>query len=75
MRDLRNQGIKTEMDSLGRNIKGQFKYADRLHSKYTIIIGDDELDQSIVSIKNMKTSEQKQVPISNIINTIKEIIG
>ncbi|MGI6748767.1 MAG: histidine--tRNA ligase [Anaerovoracaceae bacterium] len=75
MRDLRNQGIKTEMDSLGRNIKGQFKYADRLHSKYTIIIGDDELDQSIVSIKNMKTSEQKQIPISNIINTIKEIIG
>lgn len=74
MRDLRNQGIITEMDSLGRNIKGQFKYADRLHSKYTIIIGDDELDNNVVSIKNMETSEQNQVPIPNIINMIKEII-
>ncbi len=72
MRDLRNQGIKTEMDSLGRNIKGQFKYSDRLNSKFTIVIGDNELDQNMVSIKNMETSEQKQMPIQDI---IKEIIG
>lgn len=72
MRDLRMQGIKAEMDSLGRNIKGQFKYADRLESKYTIVIGDNELDQNIVSIKNMKTSEQKQVPLQDI---MKEIVG
>jgi histidyl-tRNA synthetase len=72
LRDLRNQGIKAEMDSLGRNIKGQFKYSDRLDSKYTIVIGDNELDQNIVSIKNMKTSEQKQVSLQDI---VKEIIG
>lgn len=71
MRELRMQGIKTEMDSLGRNIKGQFKYANRLDSKYTIIIGDNELDQNSVSIKNMETSEQKQVPLQDI---VKEII-
>ena len=71
MRDLRKQGIKTEMDSLGRNIKGQFKYADRLNSKYTIVIGDNELDQNIATIKNMKTSEQKQVPLQDI---LKEVI-
>ncbi len=71
MRELRNQGVKAEMDSLGRNIKGQFKYADRLAAKYTIVIGDNELDQSMVSIKNMKTSEQKQVSLGDI---LKEII-
>jgi histidyl-tRNA synthetase len=71
MRELRMQGIKAEMDSLGRNIKGQFKYSDRLNSKYTIIIGDNELDQNSVSIKNMETSEQKQVPLQDI---VKEII-
>ncbi|MDD3168397.1 MAG: histidine--tRNA ligase [Eubacteriales bacterium] len=71
LRELRKQGIKAEMDSLGRNIKGQFKYADRLESNYTIIIGDNELDQNSVSIKNMKTSEQKQVPLQDI---VKEII-
>lgn len=72
MRDLRNQGVKAEMDSLGRNIKGQFKYADRLDSKYTIVIGDNELDQNMVSIKNMKTSEQKQVPLQDILKEIVE---
>jgi histidyl-tRNA synthetase len=72
MRDLRRRGIKTEMDSLGRNIKGQFKYADRLEAARTIVIGEDELDRSVVSIKDMKTSEQKQVPLSDI---IKEIVG
>ena len=71
MRELRMQDIKAEMDSLGRNIKGQFKYADRLNSKFTIIIGDNELDQNSVSIKNMETSEQKQVPLQDI---VKEII-
>ena len=72
MRDLRSQGVKVEMDSLGRNIKGQFKYSDRLESKYTIIIGDNELDQNMVSIKNMETSEQKQVPLQDIRKEIVE---
>ncbi|HWQ79699.1 MAG TPA: histidine--tRNA ligase [Anaerovoracaceae bacterium] len=72
LRDLRRQGVKAEMDSLGRNIKGQFKYADRLEANYTIIIGDNELDQNIVSVKDMRTSEQKQVSLQDI---IKEIAG
>lgn len=72
MRDLRMQGVKAEMDSLGRNIKGQFKYADRLDAKYTIVIGDNELDENMVSIKNMKTSEQKQVSLKDILKEIVE---
>jgi histidyl-tRNA synthetase len=70
LRDLRRQGVKAEMDSLGRNIKGQFKYADRLEAKYTIIIGDNELDQNMVSVKDMKTSEQKQIPLPDIVKEI-----
>lgn len=72
MRDLRKQGVKAEMDSLDRNIKGQFKYADRLEAKYTVVIGDNELDQNMVSIKNMGTSEQKQVPLQDIMKEIVE---
>lgn len=72
MRDLRNKGVKVEMDSLARNVKGQFKYADRLESKYTIVIGDNEMDQNLVSIKNMKTSEQKQVTLNDILKEIVE---
>lgn len=70
MRDLRKEGIKAEMDLMGRNIKGQFKYSDRLNAKYTIVIGDNELDQNLVSIKDMSTSTQKQVPLDDIIKEI-----
>lgn len=70
MRDLRKAGLRAEMDILGRNIKGQFKYADRLNTKYTLVIGDNELDQGIVSMKTMATSEQKQIAIDKIMEEI-----
>ena len=63
---LRKLGLRVEMDLLARNIKGQFKYADRLNAKYTIIIGDDELAAGKVSLKEMATSEQKLIPIEDI---------
>ena len=63
---LRKQGLRVEMDLLARNIKGQFKYADRLSAKYTIVIGDDELAAGKVSLKEMATSEQKLIPIEDI---------
>jgi histidyl-tRNA synthetase len=69
-RKLRKQGIKAEMDALSRNIKGQFKYADRLDAKYTIVIGDNELAEGKVSLKKMSTSEQKLVHIEDIVKEI-----
>lgn len=71
LRDLRKNNIKAEIDILSRNIKGQFKYADRLNSKYTIVVGDDELNCGEVSIKTMATSEQKKVSIDKIMEELK----
>ena len=69
-RDLRIEGISVRMDNLARNIKGQFKYADRLNAKYTIVIGEDELDRGIVSLKNMEKSEQKEVRFEELVSEI-----
>lgn len=69
-RDLRLEGISVRMDNLARNIKGQFKYADRLNAKYTIVIGEDELDRGIVSLKNMEKSEQKEVRFDELVSEI-----
>lgn len=65
-RELRSKGLRAEMDDLSRNIKGQFKYADRLNVQNTIIIGDDELAKKKVAIKNMTTGEQKEVDMDKI---------
>ena len=70
LRALRKNGIKAEMDTLARNIKGQFKYADRLNAKYTVVIGDNEIAEGIVSIKEMSTSQQREVKIENLLEEL-----
>jgi len=72
MGDLRKQGLNVEMDCMARNLKGQFKYADRLNVKNTIIIGDDELKTGVVAIRNMEESEQRLVPVADIIKELKK---
>ena len=66
MRQLRKEGLHIEMDDMARNMKGQFKLADRLGSKYTIVIGDDEIANGKAVVKTMATSEQQEVPFEEI---------
>lgn len=66
MRELREMGLRAEIDALGRNIKGQFKYADRLQARFTVIIGEDELKSGRVTLKNMKTGDQEEVEFGNV---------
>ena len=70
IRNLRNNGVKAEMDTLARNIKGQFKYADRLGAQYTIVIGENELAEGVVSVKEMATSTQTQVKLEDLIEEL-----
>ncbi len=72
MRKLRNDGVCAEMDMLARNVKGQFKYADRLGAKYTVVIGDNELDEGKVTLKDMATGQQRPVAIEDITDAVKE---
>jgi histidyl-tRNA synthetase len=68
---LRKEGLNVEMDCMARNLKGQFKYADRLNVKNTIIIGEDELKNGVVAIRNMEESEQRLVPFADIVGELK----
>lgn len=70
LRNLRTRGIKAEMDTLARNIKGQFKYANKLNAEYTVVIGDDELEKGIVSVKEMATSTQREVKLDELIDEL-----
>ena len=69
-RELRQSGVASEMDTLARNIKGQFKYADRLNAKYTLVIGENELDKGVVSLKDMSMSQQREIKIEDIFEEI-----
>lgn len=58
--NLRLNGFSTDIDYIGRNIKGNFKQADRLGAKYIIIIGEEEINSKIITIKdNIEKKEYK----------------
>ncbi len=71
LRKLHQNGISAQMDTLARNVKGQFKYAARLNAKYTIVIGEDELARGVVQFKNMDQHEQKEISFDQILDEIK----
>ncbi len=70
MRELRQKGVTVQMDIMGRNIKNQFKYANRINAARTVVIGQDELENDSITIKNMATSEQVTVPMGNIVEEL-----
>ena len=72
LQELRESGFIAEIDSLGRNIKGQFKYANRLDTKYTVIIGEEELKSGKATLKDMRSGEQEKVDFNAIGDRIKE---
>jgi len=71
MRELRQEGISVQMDIMGRNVKNQFKYANRIQAKKTVVIGQDELENNSFAIKDMETSQQINVPMEEIIGALK----
>ena len=50
---LRAAGIAAECDHMGRSLRAQMKYADRLGVKYTMVLGDDELEKGVAVLKDM----------------------
>ena len=64
---LRNNGIKTEIYLNDKKLKAKFKYADKLEIPYVIVIGEDEIKQNKFKLKDMKTGEEKEVKIDDIL--------
>lgn len=63
---LRDKGYKCEVNMTARSLKAQFKSADRNKTKYIIILGEDELKEGVVNLKNTATREQVTVSIDDI---------
>ena len=72
--NLRRNGIKSQIDDLQRNFKGQFKYADRLGAKYAVVIGDNELETGVATLKDMEKGEQSEVKFDDLIDELKKRI-
>ncbi|NLL30134.1 MAG: histidine--tRNA ligase [Clostridiales bacterium] len=70
---LRELGIKTEINHMGRSVKAEMKYANKIGALYTTILGDDELENKTLKLKRMSDGEQFEAGLDNI-ESIKDVL-
>ena len=68
---LRTGGFKAQTDVCGRGIKAQMKYADKIGAKFTVVIGDNELETGKISIKNMLDGTVNETSFDGIMDFLK----
>jgi len=71
--EARKAGLIMEFDSLRRSIKSQMRGANKIGASLAIIIGDKELKDKSVQIKDLKNGQQESIPIDSIISYIKSL--
>ncbi len=74
VQSLRDAGVKADMDHTGRSLKAQFKYANKVAARLTATLGDDEVANGVVKVKNMATKEERTIAIAEIAEGVKEML-
>lgn len=71
---LRRKGFGVESNLMDRSFKSQFKYADKINAKFVIAIGDDEINDNKLSVKNMATGEQVKIWSNDIAEYLRQYV-
>ena len=71
---LHLQGIRAELDYEGKSLKSQMRRADKLKARYVLILGGEELKRGKGVLRNMEDKSQEEIPIDNLLETLKSKI-
>ena len=63
---LRKKGMRVETEYENKSLKSQMRKANRTGAAYSVLIGEDELRREIFSLRNMRTGEEKAVPLKKL---------
>lgn len=69
---LRAAGISAESDHLQRSVKAQMKFANKIGAKYSAIIGESEMENQVINLKNMENGETREVAFSDLVAVMQE---
>ena len=61
LKQVRECGLIAETDVVGRGLRPQMKYADKIGAKYSLVLGDNEIDENKARVKNMTSGEQTEL--------------
>ncbi|MCL2545145.1 MAG: histidine--tRNA ligase [Clostridia bacterium] len=71
MMALRRAGVRADADHMGRSLKAQFKYADKCGARLVAVLGEEELRDGQVTLRDMVTREEKRVLLDEAVKTVK----
>ncbi|HKL81907.1 MAG TPA: histidine--tRNA ligase [Desulfobacter sp.] len=72
---LNTMGIRTDTDFRGKSMKASMKRANKLNAAFVLIVGDNELAQKKLVLRNMATKEQTEIGLDNLVNDLKKLIS
>ena len=67
-KDMREEGFSCLYDLNKRSLRAQMKYADKLDTKFIIVIGDNEVDEGIAKLKNMQSGEETEIALATFVS-------
>ena len=73
--ELRRAGVRVDLAYGGRGLKGAMKSADRSGARYTLVLGERDLDAGTVGVKDMASGEQRSVPLTDVVDELVAILG
>ncbi len=71
---LRDEGYKAQTDICGRGLKAQMKYANKIAAKFTLVLGDTEVESGKARLKNMSTGVETNIELSQLVEELGEEI-
>lgn len=63
LKQVRECGMSAETDIVGRGLRAQMKYADKIGAEYSMVLGDNEIEQGVAKLKNMETGDQFDIKL------------
>lgn len=63
VKTVRSSSLSAECDIVGRSLKAQMKYADKIGAKFSIVLGDSEIESGKAQLKNMETGEKAEISL------------
>ena len=74
-RELRDGGLRVESDLRGGSLKSQLRRADKIGARIAMILGESEVENAVVQLKDLEQKTQDEVPRAEVAERVKGILG
>jgi len=73
-RDLRSAGVTVDLDGRGNSLKSMLRRADATRARICLVLGESELEQGVVQLKDLAAHEQRNVPLAAVVAAVSEAL-